>query len=112
MGHARLSRPSNRVAQAQTSPTVRPCQIRNPARPPATRKTPQGENESHDSQAPAATTRLPSRALSWGLHHVVTILAVFFVDDAGASVSSDGVVVNGGARRRTGDETKRDLRHY
>ena len=32
------------------------------------------------------------------------------MDDARASVSSDGVVVNGGARRRAGDETKRDLR--
>jgi hypothetical protein len=76
MGHARLSMPSNKVAQAQTSPIVRPCQIRNPATPVATRTTPQDENEPHASQAPAATTRLPSRALSWGVHHVLTILGV------------------------------------
>ena len=31
------------------------------------------------------------------------------MDDARASVSSDGVVVNGGARRRDGDETRLDL---
>lgn len=34
---------------------------------------------------------------------------LFSVDDAWASVSSDGVVVNGGARRRDEDETRLDL---
>ena len=76
---------------------------------PATRKIPQGENESHASQAPAATTRLPSKALNWGLHHVVTILGVFSVNDARASVNSDGVVVNGSVRRRDEDETRLSL---
>ena len=76
---------------------------------PATRKTPQGENEPHASQAPAATTRLPSKALNWGLHHVVTILGVFSGNDARASVSSDGAVVNGGVRRRNRDETRLGL---
>ncbi len=52
------------VAQAQTSPIVRPCQIKNPATPPATSKTSHNVNESQASQAPAATTRLPSSALS------------------------------------------------
>ena len=34
---------------------------------------------------------------------------LFSVDDARASVSFDGVVVNGGARRQDGDETRLDF---
>src|SRR6185369_12636532 len=106
MGHARLSTPSNRVAQAQTSPIVRPCQMRNPATPAATRETSQTENESQANQAPAATTRLPSRALSWGLHHVLIIRVLFSENDARTSLSSGCAVVNGGARGRKGDRTR------
>jgi hypothetical protein len=39
----------------------------------------------------------------------VTILGVFSVNDARASVSSDGVVVNGSVRRRDEDETRLGL---
>jgi hypothetical protein len=40
---------------------------------------------------------------------MVTILGVFSVNDARASVSSDGVVVNGSVRRRDEDETRLGL---
>src|SRR5689334_10185661 len=106
MGHARLSTPSNRVAQAQTSPIVRPCQMRNPTTPAATRETSQTENESQANQAPAATTRLPSRALSWGLHHVLIIRVLFSVNEVRTSLSSGCSVVNGGAHGRERDRTR------
>src|SRR4029078_5255890 len=106
MGHARLSTPSNRVAQAQTSPIVRPCPMRNPATPAATREPSQSENQSQANQAPAATTRLPSRALSWGLHHVLIMRELFSLNDARTSLSSDSAVVNGDACGREGGQDK------
>src|SRR5262249_3805405 len=111
MGQTTHSTPRNRVDQAQTKPIVRARHRRKLAVAPMTSSASRPDNASHASQAPTATTRLPSAVFNCGVQSLATRQnrCLFEIDESRPPKITTGCSKRSSGKAAASEEAKRTL---